>query len=37
VDDLKENAAGAEAVGLAGWVQKDWDETRRAIEDWLRR
>ena len=37
VDDLEENTAGAEAAGLAGWVHRDWDETSRAIEDWLQR
>lgn len=37
VDDLEENVAGAEAAGLAGWAHRDWDETRRFIEDWLRR
>lgn len=36
VDDLEVNAAGAEGAGLAGWVHRDWDETIRAIETWLR-
>jgi FMN phosphatase YigB (HAD superfamily) len=35
VDDLEENTAGAEAAGLAGWVHRDWKETRTVIEDWL--
>jgi HAD superfamily hydrolase (TIGR01549 family) len=37
VDDLEENAAGAEAAGLAGWVHRAWGETISAIETWLRR
>jgi HAD superfamily hydrolase (TIGR01509 family) len=37
VDDLEENAAGAEAAGLSSLVHRTWDETTRAIEDWLRR
>jgi FMN phosphatase YigB (HAD superfamily) len=36
VDDLEENAAGAKAAGLAGWVHRAWDETISAIEAWLR-
>jgi HAD superfamily hydrolase (TIGR01549 family) len=35
VDDLEENVAGAKAAGLAGWVHRDWKETRTVIEDWL--
>jgi FMN phosphatase YigB (HAD superfamily) len=35
VDDLEENVVGASAAGLAGFVHRDWDETRQAIEEWL--
>jgi HAD superfamily hydrolase (TIGR01549 family) len=37
VDDLEENATGAEAAGLSSWVHRTWDETISAIEGWLRR
>jgi HAD superfamily hydrolase (TIGR01509 family) len=36
VDDLEENVAGAKAARLAGWLHRDWKETRTVIEDWLR-
>ncbi len=37
VDDLEENVAGATKAGLAGWVHREWDETRQVIEAWLSR
>lgn len=36
VDDLAENVAGGTAVGLAGYLHKDWPRTRRFIENWLK-
>lgn len=35
VDDLAENVAGGTAVGLTGYLHKDWPDTRRFIENWL--
>lgn len=35
VDDLEEHVAGAAAAGLAGWVHRDWHETKPVVEDWL--
>lgn len=35
LDDLPENVAGAQAVGMAGVVHTDWDSSRRAVEAWL--
>ena len=37
VDDLTENVAGATAAGMAGFVHRDWAETRQAVEAWLHR
>jgi len=35
VDDLPENVAAAQALGMAGIVHAGWEETRPAIERWL--
>ena len=35
VDDLPENVRGAQAVGMAGMVHRDWGQTRPAIEAFL--
>ena len=35
VDDLEENIAGAEAIGLSGIWHYDWPTTISKIEDWL--
>lgn len=35
LDDLVENVAGAQAVGMAGVLHTDWDSSRRAVETWL--
>lgn len=35
VDDLEENVAGAQAIGMAGAVHQDWASTRRVVENWL--
>ncbi len=35
VDDLPENVRGAQAVGMAGMVHRDWARTRPAIEAFL--
>jgi glucose-1-phosphatase len=37
VDDLAENVAAAEAMGLVGLVHVDWGTTRPALEAWLGR
>lgn len=36
VDDSEENVAGGTAVGLNGFLHKDWQLTRPAIEKWLK-
>ncbi len=35
VDDLAENTAAAQAMGMAGIVHHDWTITRPALEAWL--
>lgn len=35
VDDIAENAAAAQALGMAGIVHHDWALTRPALEAWL--
>ena len=35
VDDLPENVAGAQAVGMAGLLHRDWDKTVPSIQAWL--
>ena len=35
VDDIAENTAAAQAMGLAGIVHRDWALTRPALEAWL--
>ena len=37
IDDLAENIAGAEAVGLMGFLHTDWQTTVPKIEDWLQK
>ena len=37
VDDIAENTAAAQAMGLAGIVHRDWALTRPALEAWLSR
>ena len=35
IDDLADNVAAAQALGLAGLVHEDWATTRPALEAWL--
>ena len=35
VDDVAENVAAAAALGMAGILHTDWQQTRPAIEAWL--
>jgi FMN phosphatase YigB (HAD superfamily) len=35
VDDLPENVAGAQAVGMAGLLHRDWGKTVPSIEAWF--
>ncbi len=37
VDDIAENIAGANAVGMTGVVHREWAQTRAQLEDWLAR
>jgi putative hydrolase of the HAD superfamily len=36
IDDLAENVAAAQALGMAGIVHRSWEETPALLEEWLR-
>ncbi len=36
IDDLPANINGARAIGMAGIVHSDWNETRGVLEQWLK-